>query len=236
MNPPRLRIAIIGTGRMGEAVRMLAGERGIVVDAVFDKKAMTDDPEAIRDRLSNVDVALEFTTPASAVRNIRACLDASCPVVAGTTGWYDELPAISTEVLRRDAALLWAPNFSLGIAILTQLVRQAGRLAAGAGLFDVRLSETHHAAKRDTPSGTALALERVVAAEVGHAVPITAVRTGVVPGTHELTLDAPFERITLTHEAHDRRVFADGALTAAAWLVGRTGVFTMDDVLEGEAP
>lgn len=100
----------------------------------------------------------------------------------------------------------------------------------------MRLGETHHAAKRDTPSGTALALERVVAAEVGHAVPITAVRTGVVPGTHELTLDAPFERITLTHEAHDRRVFADGALTAAAWLVGRTGVFTMDDVLQGEAP
>ena len=101
---------------------------------------------------------------------------------------------------------------------------------AGVDQFDVRLRETHHTAKRDAPSGTAIALEATLATELGRSVPISSVRTGSVPGTHEVTFDGPFEQITLTHEALDRRVFADGALTAARWLVGRTGVFTMDDV------
>jgi len=231
MTKPPLRIAIIGTGLMGEAVRALASERGIEVAVRLDKDAMASSDDSVRDALANVDVALEFTTPTAAVDNIRACLDAECPVVVGTTGWYDDLQEVTADVTARGGSLLWASNFSIGIALLTQLVRQAGRLASGVEHFDVHMLETHHRMKRDAPSGTALSLEGALASELGRAVPITSVRTGSVPGTHEVTLDGPFERITLTHEARDRRVFADGALTAAAWLRGRTGVFTMDDVL-----
>ncbi len=226
-----LRIAIIGTGLMGEAVRALATERGIEVVASLDKDAMTGGSDDLRKTLESVDVALEFTTPSAAVDNIRVCLDASCPVVVGSTGWYDDLAAVKDDVAACGGSLLWAPNFSIGIALLTELVRKAGRLASGVEHFDVHMLETHHRMKRDAPSGTALSLKRALSSELGRTVPITSVRTGSVPGTHEVTLDGPFERITLRHEARDRRVFADGALTAAAWLPGRTGVFTMDDVL-----
>ena len=99
--------------------------------------------------------------------------------------------------------------------------------------FDAHITETHHAAKKDAPSGTAAGLERLAATEWGRAIPITSIRTGSVPGTHEIVFDAPFEQIRLTHEARDRRVFADGALLAARWLIGRRGVFTMRDVLAG---
>jgi len=226
-----LRIAIIGTGLMGDAVGTLAGERGIEVAARLDKDAMAGGSDKLRDTLGSVDVALEFTAPSAAVHDIRVCLDVSCPVVVGTTGWYDDLPAVTADVAACEGSLLWAPNFSIGIAMLTQLARRAGRLTSGIEHFDVHMLETHHRQKRDAPSGTALSLERAIASELGRDVPITSVRTGSVPGTHEVTLDGPFERITLTHEARDRRVFADGALTAAEWLPGRVGVFTMDDVI-----
>ncbi|HEX8907434.1 MAG TPA: dihydrodipicolinate reductase C-terminal domain-containing protein, partial [Longimicrobiaceae bacterium] len=113
----------------------------------------------------------------------------------------------------------------------TRVVAEAARLVGQAGGFDAHIIETHHTAKKDAPSGTAGLVERAARQALGRAVPITSVRVGHVPGTHELVLDAPFEQITLTHTARDRRVFADGALAAARWLVGRTGVFTMDDVL-----
>jgi 4-hydroxy-tetrahydrodipicolinate reductase len=123
---------------------------------------------------------------------------------------------------------------SLGVALLTQLVKRAGHLAASLEQFDVQLLETHHRGKRDAPSGTAMSLERVMARELGRPIPITSVRQGHVPGTHEVTLDGPFERITLAHEARDRRAFADGALVAARWLAGRTGTYTMADVFAVE--
>jgi 4-hydroxy-tetrahydrodipicolinate reductase len=118
--------------------------------------------------------------------------------------------------------------------LLTQLVKRAGHLAASLEQFDVQLLETHHRGKRDAPSGTAMSLERVMARELGRPIPITSVRQGHVPGTHEVTLDGPFERITLAHEARDRRAFADGALVAARWLAGRTGTYTMADVFAVE--
>ena len=230
MSERPLRIAIIGSGLMGTAISTLAPERGLEVAGMLTREDMADPSDDARALLGQVDVALEFTTPASAVANVLACLDASCPVIVGTTGWYDALPEVTAAVRAQGGSLLWAPNFSLGVAILSQLVRRAGQLAAGLDQFDVRLQETHHTAKRDSPSGTALALEATLASELGRSVPISSVRTGSVPGTHEVTFDGPFEQITLTHKALDRRVFADGALTAARWLVGRTGVFTMDDV------
>jgi 4-hydroxy-tetrahydrodipicolinate reductase len=234
MSDAPLRITIIGDGLMGRTVHALAEERGILVMATLGRDVMHDDPGTTSEVLRNSDVALEFTTPSSAVPNIALCLDAGCPVVVGTTGWYDQLSTVESAVDARNGALLWAPNFSLGMALLMQLVKRAGHLAASLDQFDVQLLEIHHSGKRDAPSGTAISLERVMARELGRPIPITSVRQGHVPGTHEVTLDSPFERITLAHEARDRRVFADGALVAARWLSGRTGVYTIADVFAVE--
>ena len=124
-----------------------------------------------------------------------------------------------------------APNFSVGVAIFDRVVAEAARLFGGMDGFEAHMIETHHSAKKDAPSGTANKLARTAEAAMGRSLPITSVRVGAVPGTHELIFDAPFEQIRLVHEARDRRVFAEGALVAARWLVGRTGVFGMQDVL-----
>jgi 4-hydroxy-tetrahydrodipicolinate reductase len=129
--------------------------------------------------------------------------------------------------------MLSAPNFSVGVAVFDRVVAEAARLFGRLDGFDAHLIETHHAAKKDAPSGTAGALATTASAALGRAIPVTSVRTGHVPGTHEVVFDAPFEQVRLVHEARDRRVFAEGALVAARWIVGRRGVFTMADVLSG---
>jgi 4-hydroxy-tetrahydrodipicolinate reductase len=181
--------------------------------------------------LNGADVAVEFTVPEAAPTNIRALIAAGCPVVVGTTGWYDHLDAVRRDVNASNGALLTATNFSLGVNIFEQVVAYAARLLSRAPGFDVHIVETHHAAKKDAPSGTANTLAKSASAAWGKPIPITSVRTGSVPGTHEFIFDAPFEQIHLEHIARDRRVFAEGALVAARWLIGRRGVFTMRDVL-----
>jgi 4-hydroxy-tetrahydrodipicolinate reductase len=219
-------LALIGMGRMGRALAALAPERG------FDVVARIDHAQPVtRESLGAAAVAIEFTVPGAAAANILACARAGCPVVVGTTGWYDELPMVRAEVEKAGVGLLYAPNFSVGVAIFDRIVSEAARLFAASELFDGHLIETHHSAKKDAPSGTAAALARAAEAASGRPMPITSVRVGSVPGTHELVFDAPFEQVRLVHEARDRRVFAEGALTAARWLVGRRGVFTMQDVL-----
>jgi 4-hydroxy-tetrahydrodipicolinate reductase len=224
-------LALIGLGRMGRTLEQLAPERGFTVVARIGRAP--DAASAItRQSLAGAAVAIEFTTPASAVANARACVAAGCPVVVGTTGWYDALPALREEVMQRKGALLTAPNFSLGVAVFERVVTEAARLFAAVPGFDAQMIEIHHAAKKDAPSGTAASLAAAAAAARGAPVPITSVRTGSVPGTHELIFDAPFEQVRLIHEARDRRVFAEGALVAARWLVGRQGIFTMQDVID----
>lgn len=219
-----LRIAIIGTGKMGRAVRTAALENGDAVVAALGR-----DTRVTRESLRDADVAIEFTEPSEAPANVRACIDASCPVVVGTTGWYDVLPEITRYAMERGGAVLWGPNFSLGMLAFARLVREAAALAPLAG-FDAHIIETHHAAKRDAPSGTARMLAGTWKATGRGAVPMTSVRVGSVPGTHELVLDARNEQIVLRHEVRDRRVFADGALAAAHWLAGRAGVYTLEDI------
>jgi len=213
-------------GKMGRELAALAPERDVLVTATFDGAG---DPISA-ERLNGAQVALEFTEAAAVLANVRACLAARCPVVVGTTGWYDELPRVAREVRELDGALLWAANFSVGVNLFLEMARAAGRVMAAAS-FDVHVVETHHAAKKDAPSGTALAVVSAAGEGLGRTVPISSVRTGHVPGTHELLFDGPFEQIRLEHTARDRRVFADGALLAARWLVGKRGVFTMADVL-----
>jgi 4-hydroxy-tetrahydrodipicolinate reductase len=216
------RILVIGDGKMGRAVAQVATERGCdVVDMYGPAEMESNVPRGI------ADVAIEFTQPDAAPRNVRACLTSGIAVVSGTTGWDTELDAVRDEARRMNAAMLHAPNFSIGVALFVRLVESAAQLAVGR--FDAHLIETHHAAKLDAPSGTAKMLVRVAGGSAGKDIPVTSVRVGSVPGTHELVLDAPFEQIRLVHEARDRRVFADGAVAAAKWLVGKKGVFTFTD-------
>lgn len=227
-----LLVALVGMGKMGRALAALAPERGVRVVAELDP-ARAGYTGITRDSLRGAQVAIEFTTPDAAPANARACAAAGCPVVVGTTGWYDQLPAVAAEVERAGGAILTAPNFSVGVAVFDRVVAEAARLFAHLDGFDAHLVETHHAAKKDAPSGTAGALAKTASAALGRAIPVTSIRTGHVPGTHEVVFDAPFEQVRLIHEARDRRVFAEGALVAARWLVGRRGAFTMADVLSG---
>lgn len=226
MTPPRL--AIIGAGKMGRAVRALADERGWPVAATIGSTA----GGITRDTLAGATVAIEFTTPAAAPGNIIACAKAGVPVVVGTTGWDAERARVEREVLAADGTMLASPNFALGMVIFQQLSEQLGKLAAGAPGYGVHIVETHHAAKLDAPSGTGLLIARHTSAALGREIPITSVRVGSVPGRHELIVDGPFEQLRLVHEVRDRRVFAEGALAAAAWLVGRKGICTVLGMLE----
>ena len=150
-------------------------------------------------------------------------------------GWSDRMPAVASWVKEHGGALLWAPNFSFGAVALQLLAHRAGELFAGIDGFDTHVVETHHSGKLDAPSGTAIALEASLREGLGRNSPTTSIRTGHVPGTHEILIDGARERLVLRHEARDRGVFAEGALRAAAWLAGRRGVYTMRDLLAGEA-
>lgn len=224
------RIAILGDGKMGELLVALAP--GMECEVVAHLGAARTAQGLDRAAFGGAEVAVEFTVPTAAAGLVRGCASAGIPVVSGTTGWEEERPAVEAFVRESTGALLWAPNFALGVHLFGKVVAEAARLFAGPGAgFDARLVETHHAKKLDAPSGTARHLVALAERAGGHAIPVTSIRSGDVTGTHELQFDAPYEQVRLVHEARDRRVFAAGALSAARWLVGRRGVFSLDDFL-----
>jgi 4-hydroxy-tetrahydrodipicolinate reductase len=214
---------------MGREVDAAAQGRGVEVVARLDIQDAADRPAAVA-ALQRADVAIAFTVPSSAAGDIDLCLEAGTPVVVGTTGWYAELDGVRERVRAEGGTLLYAPNFSVGVALVKAMLERAATMLAQIEDFSVHITETHHAGKKDAPSGTALLLEAALAGS-GLDVPIESIRVGDVKGRHEVCIDGKYEQVVVSHEAHDRRVFADGALTAALWLRGRTGVFTLDDVL-----
>jgi 4-hydroxy-tetrahydrodipicolinate reductase len=226
-----LRLAVIGDGKMGRAVASLAPDAGFDVVAVLGEAELL--PNGISgELLRGADVAIEFTVAAAAAGIVRGCAAAGCPVVSGTTGWDAGRHAVEAELRAGGGALLWAPNFAIGVHLFARLVEHAAALLEQSpARFDAHIVETHHAAKLDAPSGTARLLAARAARAWGRDIGITSVRTGSVPGEHTIIFDAPFEQIRLEHVARDRRVFAAGALTAARWLRGKRGVFTLDHVL-----
>lgn len=230
-----MRIVIVGDGKMGRAVAALARERGHVVQAVLGREENTGGRALTAERLAGADVAVEFTRPDAVVTNLERLIEAGVPTVTGTTGWLEELPGIEAQVKRRGGALLHASNFSLGVHLFLRAARDVSRWFAGRQEFEAFILEEHHAAKRDAPSGTARELQaRLREADPGRPFPITSVRAGATPGTHLVAYDGPFERVTLTHEARSREGFAAGALAAAEWLPGRSGIYTLEDMLFGE--
>jgi 4-hydroxy-tetrahydrodipicolinate reductase len=229
-----MRIAIVGNGKMGQAVARLAQRRGHAIHAVISGAENVGGRALTPDRLAGADVAIEFTRPEAAPANLEHLIGAGIPTVTGTTGWVEQLPRIVALVAERNGALLHAANFSLGVHLFLRAARELARGFAGRPGFDAFILEEHHAAKLDAPSGTARELQaRVRQADPERPYPITSVRIGEAPGTHIVAYDGAYERVTLAHAARNREGFAAGALAAAEWLPGHPGVHTVDDMLFG---
>jgi 4-hydroxy-tetrahydrodipicolinate reductase len=228
-----MRAMVIGTGRMGRLVREALDERGHTVSAFIGRHENAGGSALTPGRLKGIDVAIEFTTPTAAPANIARLLAAGVPVVSGTTGWFDQIPAMEELARARGGALLVSANFSVGVHVMLRAAKVLGAAMAGRAEFEGHIIETHHKQKKDAPSGTAIAIQSSVEEGGGKELPITSLRLGHVPGTHDLLYEGPHETLRLSHVARDRDVFASGAVIAAEWLVGRTGVYSFEDVLFG---
>ena len=220
-------LLVVGHGRMGRLVEALAPDYGFDVAGVVDRDEAGD-----AESWPAADVAIDFSLADAVPLNLPRLAERGINVVVGTTGWQAEEARLRAEVQQRGIGVVAAPNFAIGVNLFVALVERAAQLWSEQPAFGAWLHELHHAAKRDAPSGTALALENAMRG-AGYTLPldVTSTRAGSIPGTHTVGFDALAETITLTHTARDRAVFARGALQAAQWLRGRQGWFTMRDVL-----
>jgi 4-hydroxy-tetrahydrodipicolinate reductase len=220
-------LLLVGYGRMGRLVEALAGEQGFHVAGIVDSRAATR-PEGWPD----ADVAIDFSVGEAVPATAAAMARRRTNLVVGTTGWQEHEPSIRQQVATSGIGVVAAPNFAIGVNLFTALVERAAELWKTQPAFGAWLHELHHAAKRDAPSGTALALEAAMRQRgYEHRIDVASTRAGSIPGTHTVGFDAAAETITLTHATRDRTVFARGALQAARWVLGRQGWFTMRDVL-----
>ena len=223
----RRRLLLVGHGRMGRQVEALSAEAGFEVAGIVDRAAA-----AHPDSWPDADVAVDFSIADAVPRNTRALAERGVAIVLGTTGWQGSEGALRSIVEQHGIGVVAAPNFALGVNIFLALAERAGALLAQRQEFGAWIHELHHAAKRDAPSGTALALKASL--ERGgyqRSIDVASTRAGAIPGTHTVGFDAVSETIALTHTARDRSVFARGALEAARWIHGRKGWFTMRDVI-----
>jgi len=226
-----MRILLIGHGRMGRLVGDLAGEYGGEVAGIIDPQSPLH-AGALDDRWRGVDVAIDFTFPGAVRRSVEALAKLGVNIIIGTTGWEADRAAVQQAAAEANLGVVAAPNFSVGVMIFDAIVARAARLFTSQAEFGAYLYEAHHAAKKDAPSGTALLLKKTIEdAGYSRQVDVSSTRAGYIPGTHAVGFDGPAETITLTHTARDRTAFARGALTAAKWVQGRHGWFTMKDVL-----
>jgi 4-hydroxy-tetrahydrodipicolinate reductase len=211
---------------MGRLIDQLAPEYGFSVTARVD--IGREEP------LQGADVAMEFSVPFSVVDNVAKVAALRIPMVVGTTGWAEHLAEVKSIVARNDSALVWSPNFSIGVNVFTRLAAEAARLLKNEKEFGAWAWEIHHITKKDAPSGTLIKLvEQMKAAGFERPIDISSNRAGAHPGTHEIGFDSAADTITLRHIARSREGFARGALKAAQWIVGRKGFFEFSDVLFG---
>jgi len=223
-----MNVLILGRGKTGSLVAEVARERGHQVSVLGG----SDNPRASAltpAKLDSVDVVVDFTTPAAVLGNIEACIHAEKSIVVGTTGWYGELARIRQVVEKKSGSgLLYAANFSIGVNLFFDIARSAA--AALQYQYFGQVFERHHAQKKDAPSGTAVALQRIIQDASGTELEITSFREGDVVGMHELVLDSASDTIYVCHDAKSRRGFAEGAVRAAEWLAGKEGFFDFKDV------
>ncbi len=241
---------------MGREIETILRERGHEVALIID---MDNAAELDAAHLRGIDVALEFTTPATAYRNIRTCIECGTPVVSGTTGWTDRLPELQALCRERGGALFYASNYCLGVNLMFRLNRQLAEMMNRVGGYEVRIEEVHHTQKKDAPSGTAITLAEGIidrldtkqgwvnyAPGIEHAanrverseetpadcVEIRSVREGAVPGIHTVSYESEDARLEIRHTIKNRRTLAAGAVVAAEFLCGKRGVYGMDDLLK----
>jgi len=230
-----MKIALLGYGKMGKAIELIALSRGheIVLRAETVVK-----PE----QLSEVEIAIEFSVPEAAFSNITAALEAGVPVVSGTTGWLKDYDKAVELCHQKKGAFIYASNFSLGVNIFFQINEYLAKMMGNHSQYEVSMEEIHHVHKLDKPSGTAITLAEGIIKHThkqhwaldksnSENILIESKRIGEFPGTHTILYHSDEDDLVLTHEAHNRNGFSLGAVTAAEWLSGKQGVFTMKDVL-----
>ena len=222
-----MNLLILGRGKTGSLVAEAARQRGhqvSVLCAADNQHACALTPA----RLAPFDVVIDFTTPHAVMENIEACLRAHKNMVVGTTGWYGELARVRQLAESSGSGFLYAANFSIGVNLFFEVARTAS--AALRQQYFGQIFERHHAQKKDAPSGTAVALQRIVKDAAETEVEIISFREGDVVGMHELVFDSPVDTIYVCHDAKSRRGFAEGAVRAAEWLGGKKGFFDFKDV------
>lgn len=240
-----MKIAIIGYGRMGRLIERIALERGHEVVCRIDT-GETDRFDSAEFR--QADVAIEFSVPSAVVKNLERCFGAGVPVVCGTTGWLSELPRLRELCESGKGTLLYGSNFSIGVNIFFALNRWLSRVMERFPQYSPSVEETHHIHKLDHPSGTAVTLAEDLVETNSNVMcwrepdngrpfesgelPVSHVRRGEVAGIHTVTWDSPYDTISVTHSARSREGFATGAVTAAEWLIGKKGFFTVGDMLD----
>jgi len=237
-----MKIALIGYGKMGHEVETIALSRNHQVVLRIDKDNQND---LTQQNLKGIDVAIEFSTPATAFQNVRKCLESNTPVVAGTTGWLNKLDEAKLIASNSNTALFHASNYSIGVNMFFRLNKVLSDYINNVKGYSLSIAETHHTQKLDAPSGTAITLAQLITESIDELggwtllpersigkIPIEAIREGDVPGTHTVTFNSEQDEIILTHKAKSRKGFALGAVLAAEFLVGKKGFFTMEDLLK----
>lgn len=242
-----MKIAMIGTGKMGMAAAAAARQAGHEI--VFEINHINRSEFSV-EHLKKVDIAIEFTQPDAVVENLYWCLEASIPVVSGTTGWHEQYDLVREHFMKKGGSLLTATNFSVGVNIMFELNKQLATWMKDHPQYAASMSETHHTRKLDKPSGTAVTLAQdllkahntyqkweLVEGNQKHeknVLPVRSIRENEVIGMHEITWESSIDKISIAHEAFNREGFAQGAVLAAEWLRGKIGVFGMSDVLFGK--
>jgi 4-hydroxy-tetrahydrodipicolinate reductase len=225
-------LAIVGYGKMGRLIEQLAPEYGFEIRLALNSGTNARGVGLTSENLRGVEAAVEFSTPSAVVQNIRQLAALGIPVVAGTTGWLQELACVREAVQSCGGALVWSPNFSVGVYRFRQIIAQAASAFAAEREYQAWGWEIHHAMKRDAPSGTLLALaEEMKEAGFERDISLSANRAGAHPGTHEIGFDSSADTITIRHTARSREGFARGALRAARWIIGKNGVFEFREIV-----
>ena len=230
-----MNIALFGYGKMGKMIEKIALKRNHNIVAKIDLDA-TDI------NFSEIDVAIDFSMPNAAYGNIKNCLEHNVPIISGTTGWLQDYQKAVALCKKNNGAFIYASNFSLGVNLFFELNSYLAKLMVPQDQYGVAMEEIHHTQKLDAPSGTAITLAEGVIDNTNYTkwkldsagdreIPITAKRIGDTPGTHTVTYESEVDSIEIKHTAHNREGFALGAVIAAEWIVGKSGVFTMKDVL-----
>ena len=224
-----MKIALIGYGKMGKAIEEVIVRQGLhEVVLKISSKNLSD---LNKENLKKADVAIEFTNPASTIKNMLLCLNAGVPIVCGSTGWMNEFKKIKNEFQKTNGALVYASNYSIGVNLFFAMTNYAAALMKKHPQYQLTMSEIHHTEKKDSPSGTAISLKEILQQHIQQAIPIEAHRLENVVGTHQIMFKSNVDEIEMIHKAHNRSGFAEGAVVAAEWITKRKGVYEFKEVL-----